>query len=233
LLRTPSNIINEEGQNMSYLSRKISLMHLMLAMVLAVSACDVVKGNAESAGKADNEGSLIVVTEDEVSRDGIFVQRGDRVEVRLAIEGGNHWQLARYSKSIPPENIAGTVKNEMAIFSFKINVMSGESVMRFDYLAEETVLRTVSFTLTVVSPLRTDSGITTDGGSTTEADATIEADATTGISPCSPNTCKGCCTGEGMCIEGISNEACGIMGSECLPCMASAVCITGVCVFEI
>ncbi len=49
--------------------------------------------------------------------------------------------------------------------------------------------------------------------------------------PCSPSSCPtGCCTSEGVCVEGTAPEACGGLGLACTPCAGAQACALGSCV---
>jgi hypothetical protein len=45
---------------------------------------------------------------------------------------------------------------------------------------------------------------------------------------CGPETCTGCCS-EGTCVEGTSEDACGIGGETCSACQGGQLCGAGTC----
>jgi hypothetical protein len=47
--------------------------------------------------------------------------------------------------------------------------------------------------------------------------------------PCSSDNCTGCCTGSGMCEDGISTAHCGSPGALCHVCSGAQLCIAGQC----
>jgi hypothetical protein len=67
-----------------------------------------------------------------------------------------------------------------------------------------------------------------DGGSS--ADARPGGGGPDGASgdACGPETCAGCCS-DGACVEGTSEEACGIGGETCSACQGGQVCGAGTC----
>jgi len=47
-------------------------------------------------------------------------------------------------------------------------------------------------------------------------------------SPCTANTCEGCCTSGGVCALGTASAACGSAGAECKNCLGE-LCFDGAC----
>ncbi len=46
---------------------------------------------------------------------------------------------------------------------------------------------------------------------------------------CSPASCAGCCTEEGVCMLGMSSDLCGADGATCTACGDSQACVSGQC----
>ncbi|MDX2009236.1 MAG: hypothetical protein SFW67_03550 [Myxococcaceae bacterium] len=49
---------------------------------------------------------------------------------------------------------------------------------------------------------------------------------------CGPSNCRGCCSSSGACVEGTSNQQCGLGGEACLSCGTGRLCVAGVCGVE-
>src|SRR5262245_48357845 len=68
-------------------------------------------------------------------------------------------------------------------------------------------------------------------GEATDAGADAGADAQIAASFCSPSTCEGCCSPDGVCRIGLADDSCGAGGLACQSCAASgARCEHGTCV---
>jgi hypothetical protein len=64
-------------------------------------------------------------------------------------------------------------------------------------------------------------------------DATIPGGLDAGV-PCDPNTCEGCCTQDGECVEVLTDRQCAPPGQICAPCEGERQCdlTSGNCVLE-
>ncbi|MBX5481367.1 MAG: hypothetical protein IRZ16_05905 [Myxococcaceae bacterium] len=48
---------------------------------------------------------------------------------------------------------------------------------------------------------------------------------------CGPTTCSnGCCSEDGVCHSGLTNDQCGFAGGQCTPCTLTQLCQAGVCI---